>query len=864
MKKIIFTTAVMVLGIYLNSYAWNKIYSEATGGLNAVYFTDTQTGYAVGYPGKILKTTDGGNTWISQISGTTNTLCSVYFVDSNTGYVVGYSGLILKTSNGGINWNIQPSGVTYNLLSVYFTNSQIGYSVGYSGTILKTIDGGVTWNQQISGTTNRLSAVYFTNNLIGYAVGIMGTILKTINGGITWTLENYGTNAYLNFIHFFNNVGFIGGNNILLKTSDNGNSWIANSTIFNVSTFSGSLFFTDTLTGYFPFGNRIYKTIDGGINWMEQVVPGQFAKYLFFVNDTLGYAVGSLCTIYKTTIGGGFPNSDFISINNIKANINNDGSLFWNKNTMLPGFEVPNGSGKNANYASAVWIGALDNNGQIHVAGQRYGDGEDFFPGPIMDSISYKNEQEKWNRTWKVSKQEIEYHMAHWSDPAYVMPEVIANWPGNCNTCGYFYNMAPFWDVNEDGIYSPQLGDYPKIKGDQAVYFIFNDSMATHTETDGGNKLGIEVHAMAYGFDCYSDSAFWNTIFINYEIINRSTKIYDSTFVGYWTDMDLGDAYDDYIECDVKRGSFYGFNGDAMDGDGTGATYGANPPALSFTFLGGPYMDGYYGGFGSSGVLNGCDESINGANFNDGINGNERLGMSRFMYFQNDGSALSDPANALEYYRFLSGYWRNGVRWTYGGTGYDTSQTAIPANFAFPGNPTTDSCAWGTGGVVQPGWSIQGNALKDYRGVASSGPYTMVPGDIDQLDLAFVFGRDYVNPSPLAGVDVMKQRIDVIRDGFINQMSPCGTFGQGIKENIFKEEINLYPNPASSYFDIKLENNNELKTIKIYTAEGVFVKQEQFIGNQTRIFTDNLSGGLYIVKIETKQGSQFKKVIVVK
>ncbi|MBI5540579.1 MAG: right-handed parallel beta-helix repeat-containing protein [Bacteroidia bacterium] len=79
-------------------------------------------------------------------------------------------------------------------------------------------------------------------------------------------------------------------------------------------------------------------------------------------------------------------------------------------------------------------------------------------------------------------------------------------------------------------------------------------------------------------------------------------------------------------------------------------------------------------------------------------------------------------------------------------------------------------------------------------------------------------------------------------------------------ENIFS----LFPNPASSYFDIKLENNNDFKTLKIYTAEGVFVKQEQFTGNQTRILTDNLYGGLYIVKIETKQGSQFKKVIVVK
>ena len=94
----------------------------------------------------------------------------------------------------------------------------------------------------------------------------------------------------------------------------------------------------------------------------------------------------------------------------------------------------------------------------------------------------------------------------------------------------------------------------------------------------------------------------------------------------------------------------------------------------------------------------------------------------------------------------------------------------------------------------------------------------------------------------------------------VNEFTQTGS----IAKNGVALSCSLFPNPASSYFDIKLENNNDLKTIKIYTAEGVFVKQEQFTGNQTRVLTNNLSGGLYIVKIETKQGSQFKKVIVVK
>ncbi|MBK6539280.1 MAG: hypothetical protein IPG09_16510 [Ignavibacteria bacterium] len=78
------------------------------------YFTDANTGYAVGDSGKILKTTDGGSNWLQQISPTRNLLKSVYFVNENTGYVVGDTGVILKTINAGVNWTQLISG-TNNL-----------------------------------------------------------------------------------------------------------------------------------------------------------------------------------------------------------------------------------------------------------------------------------------------------------------------------------------------------------------------------------------------------------------------------------------------------------------------------------------------------------------------------------------------------------------------------------------------------------------------------------------------------------------------------------------------------------------------------------------------------------------------------
>ncbi len=72
--------------------------------MEGVSFTDSNNGTTVGDNGTILRTTDGGTTWNSQISGTTNNLNSVSFIDSDNGTAVGYDGTILRTTNGGVSF----------------------------------------------------------------------------------------------------------------------------------------------------------------------------------------------------------------------------------------------------------------------------------------------------------------------------------------------------------------------------------------------------------------------------------------------------------------------------------------------------------------------------------------------------------------------------------------------------------------------------------------------------------------------------------------------------------------------------------------------------------------------------------------
>ena len=80
--------------------------------------------------------------WNIQRNGTNEGYSSVYFTDSNTGWAGGSGGTIIKTTNGGNSWNHQTSGVGTNINSIYFTDSNTGWAVSFFGEILHTTDGG--------------------------------------------------------------------------------------------------------------------------------------------------------------------------------------------------------------------------------------------------------------------------------------------------------------------------------------------------------------------------------------------------------------------------------------------------------------------------------------------------------------------------------------------------------------------------------------------------------------------------------------------------------------------------------------------------------------------------------------------------
>ena len=78
----------------------------------------------------------GGETWTKVAATVNSTLLSVQFVNDDDGWAIGRGGTILRSDNGGSSWIQQESGTKQNLYALYF-NKKIGWAVGGSGMILR-------------------------------------------------------------------------------------------------------------------------------------------------------------------------------------------------------------------------------------------------------------------------------------------------------------------------------------------------------------------------------------------------------------------------------------------------------------------------------------------------------------------------------------------------------------------------------------------------------------------------------------------------------------------------------------------------------------------------------------------------------
>jgi hypothetical protein len=515
-----------------------------------------------------------------------------------------------------------------------------------------------------------------------------------------------------------------------------------------------------------------------------------------------------------------------LTTNNVSIGAPSDGLIGFNPDSSV--FDGLVADGKRSIYSACSWIGGIDENGlAVTAAGMYKQRGNDFFSGPV--SRNYDSTYlAKYDRVWKLSKTQIETHKQQFTSPTYNMPNDIKEWPANGDVnVGESKYLAPFKDLNFNGVYEPNLGEYPEIRGDEALYFIYNDDRRLKTQTISA-AFGIEVHVMMYAYDSVTAPELNNSVFFNYKLVNKSPKSYTDLKFGFWFDPDVGNAQDDLVGCDSTSGIFYAYNGDSDDNGPRG--YGDNPPAIGGAFLSDP--------------------------------------LSGFSVIMNSGSPgalwnTTSPSGAVEHHNYLNGMWKDGSSMVIenanglfnangvNGDGYDLNSTHSKTKFLY--NEAVN-------------WYESPTRAGDKRAL----PFTYIgdfnPGDQKCLDLVLVFARDSAS-GPLASYNSVVKLKSYIQD--IEQFYASQNITSCLAEDIGKEEftvqeskIEFYPNPVVKGGDLFIKYSKGIEQIQMIDLQGKVLKDLRLNGEKqyTLLMNENLKSGLYLVLLKSadQQISTFK------
>ncbi|MCL5028258.1 MAG: hypothetical protein M1480_04455 [Bacteroidetes bacterium] len=432
----------------------------------------------------------------------------------------------------------------------------------------------------------------------------------------------------------------------------------------------------------------------------------------------------------------------YFDINNVKALQTNNGWSDYNTNGNLEGTEFPKGSGRTAMFQGGfLWGGFVSGDNQVRVGGSAYRTG--LQPGPILASGQAGDPSDPKYQIYRVRPDvypggpavdlTLDATIESSTDAAMVTDAATlrknyesdwTNWPaaGTANDLG-----APFTDKNHDGKYEPGI-DIPGVPGaDQTVFYVANDMDGSKTTyLYGTQPLGLEMRVTIWGYA--QQGALGDMYFKKYTLINKGAQknTIDSMFVSWWCDIDLGDATDDLMGCDTTLSLVYAYNGKPSD-----AVYAPlPPPADGADFFQGPVVPGAPT---DSAIFNGQT-----------VYGKRNLPMTAAYAFINGSSTLGDPPQgtvdgSTQFYNFFNGeIGLSGAKFT--------DPNGVQTPYLYPGDPVSHT-GW-VDGVTYP--------YGDRRYGEASGPFTMAPGDTQEIVVAEVYAGAIPGVDYLSAISLLK------------------------------------------------------------------------------------------------------------
>jgi hypothetical protein len=415
----------------------------------------------------------------------------------------------------------------------------------------------------------------------------------------------------------------------------------------------------------------------------------------------------------------GTPVRSFFDINSIYTVFKYDGISDIDVNEANSGLVYPKGSGKTAVFQSGfLWGVLIPGDPQPRVGGTAYRTG--LVPGRITNSGLPTSQLigEDINaddvRIFRVRSDvypggptvNLDLDAASENTSASALRAQYetdwTNWP--------WQKGAPYDDVDGNGSYDPTI-DIPGVPGaNQTIWFVANDLDINQAKFPyGAAPIGIEMQETIWGYS--QSGALGSMFFRKYKIINKSNTPFNEMYVSMWSDVDLGNASDDFAGCDTLLSLGYCYNANAND-----PTYSPlPPPAVGFDFFQGPISNG------------------------------DTLGMTAFYYFARGDAAVVDPTQgdiqgSTQFYNFFQG--KIGLT----GDPFIDPNTNLPTKFALSGDPQAGT-GWLDGQLLPAG---------DRRIGSASGPFTMAPGDTQEVVVAEIVAGAIPGVDRISAIGLLK------------------------------------------------------------------------------------------------------------
>ena len=241
-------------------------------------------GYAVGYGGTALSTTNAGLSWSGLTTGTAVNLERVQALAPATVIVGGGGGCVTRISENGGQvfkriFNVAESGCSEPVAAFSFVSAKVGFLLLGNGSVEQTTDGGETFSRRtgIPGTAASSGGggmvgtdIHFLTPTAGIAIVSNPTsgasaAYMTPDGGVSWTPVALPAGSRVSSLHFVDaNNAYAIGPNTLLRSTNGGGKWeaepIAAGNSFNSIDCSTATNCLLTVTS----GNQLVETADGG------------------------------------------------------------------------------------------------------------------------------------------------------------------------------------------------------------------------------------------------------------------------------------------------------------------------------------------------------------------------------------------------------------------------------------------------------------------------------------------------------------------------------------------------------------------------------------------------------------------------